>query len=704
MELYYYFKDYVKDKFYEELLPLSPAMRAATIYKHTCELIPIKIEDGDLIAGRYAVTDTPEEYSYEKRDFPFTDARSDAEINAMREFLERFGTTARFDKGHFLADYEAIITKGLCSYEKRVTRELSLPTLGEEKRELLSAMLVSFEAVKIYTNRFVTLAEELYEKCGGEWLLKIRDAYKKVPYEPAESIYEAICSVWIMHSLLPISDDSWASISLGRMDKYLYPFYEKSLSEGEVRKSVKEYLLCLFRLLNSYGDGACTLNIGGLSPEGEDETSELSYLIVEVEKEILGASPILAVRVHDKSPDELLSSVITKELFTIGQPTFYGELACLRALVDRGVPESDAHRFAANSCMGIYMPGEEIASMWGCIFNMHLPLELAVNGGEPLVLPLPIKVSAASTPASLNELFSEYKKYLGELFDYLFAINRKNAKNRAISTPNPLLSALTSGCIERGLDRALGAKYNTETVETVALVNTANAIAAIDTLVFREKKYTLGEITAAAKADFQGYEDILRDIKRCDKYGTASSYADGIAARLCEITASLCKERSRDNVYFLPSLHTLDLNASFGEKLYTTLDGRLRGVPVAKNAGPTNDVRTSEPTKIALSAASLPQERFSGGQPIDLYFDREALESEDGKKSILALVKSYAKLGGLQLQVNSVDIALLEAAYECPEKYPELTVRIGGYSEKFTKLKKSSQKEFIERFKMESKK
>ena len=197
---------------------------------------------------------------------------------------------------------------------------------------------------------------------------------------------------------------------------------------------------------------------------------------------------------------------------------------------------------------------------------------------------------------------------------------------------------------------------------------------------------------------------MLRDIKRCDKYGTASSYADGIAARLCEITASLCKERSRDNIYFLPSLHTLDLNASFGERLYTTLDGRLRGVPVAKNAGPTNDVRTSEPTKIALSAASLPQERFSGGQPIDLYFDREALESEDARKSILALVKSYAKLGGLQLQVNSVDIGLLEAAYECPEKYPELVVRIGGYSEKFTRLKKSSQKEFIERFKMESKK
>ena len=353
MELYYYFKGYVKDKFYEELLPLSPAMRAATIFKRTCELIPIKIEDGDLIAGRYAATDTPEEYSYENRDFPFTDARSDAEINAMREFHERFGTTARFDKGHFLADYEAIITKGLRSYEKRVRCELSLPTLGEEKRELLSAMLVAFEAVKIYTNRFVTLAEELYEKCGGEWLLKIRDAYKKVPYEPAENIFEAICSVWIMHSLLPISDDSWASISLGRMDKYLYPFYEKSLSEGETRKSVKEYLGCLFALLNSYGDGACALNIGGLSEDGEDETNELSYLLCEVEKETALPSPIFAVRVHDKTPERLLSSVIDKKLFSIGQPTFYGELACRRALVERGLSKEDAKHFALNSCMGI---------------------------------------------------------------------------------------------------------------------------------------------------------------------------------------------------------------------------------------------------------------------------------------------------------------------------------------------------------------
>lgn len=704
MELYYYFKNYVKDKYFDELKAMPPAMREATIFKHICSLTPICIKDGDLIGGRYAVAEKNEDYSYNEHSFDFIDSLTEEEKAKKAEFLNKFRIDARFDKGHFCADYEKIIRYGLKFYEKRVRDELALSGIGEEKRRYLHAMLISIDAARIYAERIASLAEETYQNSGEPRLLKIRDAYRKIPYEPADNIYEAICAVWAMHSLLPMSDDSWASISLGRVDSYLYPYYKKSIKMGESRESVKEYLKNLFMLLNSYGDGACTLNVGGLTPDGSDAANELTYLLIEVEKEIRLPSPILAVRLHDNTPTEILDEVIDEKLFTIGQPTFYGEIPCRRALFDRGVPECDASRFTANSCMGLYMCGEEIASMWGCIFNMHLPLELAVNDGAPIFHDLPIGVSKCKKNIdSLDALFEEYEKYLGELLGFFFKINRKNAENRAQISPNPFLSLLTDGCIERGLDRAVGAKYNTETVETMALVNTANAISAIDTLVFREGKYTVTEIINAAKADFYGFEEIRRDIKKCEKYGTNSSYADGIVRKLCEMTSRICKEHSRDNVYFLPSLHTLDFNVRFGDRLYTTLDGRLRGEPVAKNAGPTNETRTSDPTSLVISATSIRQELFSGGQPIDLYFDRSMLSTKESRKKIESLIKTYFKLGGLQLQVNSVDTALLKKAYNDPESYPNLIVRIGGYSRRFCELDKKSQKEFIERFEKEGK-
>jgi formate C-acetyltransferase len=516
-------------------------------------------------------------------------------------------------------------------------------------------------------------------------------------------MFEAMAAVWIIHSVVPMSDAHWASISIGRMDQYLYPFYLDAIKNGVSKDEIKGYFKNLFVFLETYGDGACALNIGGMDKDGRDLMNDLSRLIIEVEKEMLTASPIFAVRVNENTPDDIIDECIDLKLFSIGQPTFYGEKSCREALSHRGVPSEDAVDFTVNSCMGIYMVGQEIASMWGFVCNMHLPLELAVNGGKGInsCLPYESKVEYKE-PTNLDGLIALYEEYLRELFAVCLPINRKNAYEFAANRPNPLTSLMTCGCIESGLDRSVGAQYNTETVEAFALANAADAICAIDTLVFTQKKYTLAQFTKAARADYVGYDEILRDIKSCKKYGMNDSRADGIAAKLVEITARLCKEFDHDNVHFVPSLHTLDGNVWFGSKLYSTLDGRLKGTPIAKNAGPSNDARTPNPTSLMLSAASLNQKLFDGGQPIDIYFDRSTLSTKDGRDKIKALVKTYFELGGIQLQVNSIDIELLEKAYENPQDYPDLIVRIGGYSIRFNQLPKVTMREFIDRFKNES--
>jgi len=695
--MFYTFYDYIKNKYFHEVSSLAAPEREAYIFKKTVEEIPLAINDNDIIAGRYGCDDGDAYKVIDDQKFEYINAYSPEEMQIKDILHQTFCINTRFDRAHCCIDYGHIINFGLKSYELKIKNELSKPDLSDDKKIMLRAMLTSIDAVRIYTERFLALADS----SDDARLARIKNAMSRVPYEPAEDFYEAVSAVWIMHSLIPIAESSWASVSLGRVDQYLYPFYKKALQNGESEDSIKDILKNLIIYLNTYGDGACALNIGGMDENGCDEMNELSRLIIEVEKEMLLPSPILTPRINPNTPEDIIDSLIDLKLFRIGQPTFYGELPCRNALKMRGIPESDIKQLTINSCMGLYIPGKEIASMWGCVFNMHLPLELAVNCGEPLFGQLPIDIEKSDEINDLESIFTAYEHYLRQLMRVSFAFNRKNAVNIAVNRPDPLLSAITEGCVESGLDRSIGAVYNTETVETMGLVNTANAICAIDTLVFCEHKYAVSDFISAARVNYEGFDDLLRDIRRCEKYGTNSQKPDSICRKLCEITYKICKEFSNENVYFLPSLHTLDSNVSFGRDLYTTLDGRLAGTPVNKNAGPTNDVRSSDPTSLIISAASIGQELFSGGQPIDLYFDRSLFDSKEKRDKIKTLVKSYLQLGGLQLQVNSVDVELLEEAYDDPASHPELIVRIGGYSLRFADLNKGSQREFIDRFKRE---
>lgn len=701
----YYFHSYInfKNKYFEELKNLPAPIREMTIFQKIVSEIPLEIRDDDLIPGRYGSTVRPGDPPPEKT-FSFFEAYSDEEKRVKNELFKSFGIKTVFDAGHTCIDYGYIINHGIKAYEEKVRSELKKDGLSYEKRTMLSAMMLSVECVKIYMNRFAILAAEKYSETGDNRFLKMQDAISAVPYNKADTFYKAIVSIWTMHSLSPIADGNWSSISLGRIDQYLYPLYKKEIENGTPKEELMSYLENLFRLLNCYGDGACALNVGGMDKDGNDMTNELSYLLLEVEKKLCYASPIFTVRLTPGTPEDFIDSCIDSKLFRIGQPTFYGEANCRKAVVLRGVPENDAVNFSVNSCMGLYMSGEEIASMWGIIMNMHLPLELTLNNGKPLCGELPFTLDTEHCRVtSLEELLILYKKYLQKICTAIMKFNRKNAYNRAANRPNAFLSMMTANCIESGKDRAIGAKYNTETVEAFACANTADAICAIDTLVFREKKYTIEEYINAVKNDFESFGDILADIKKCPKYGTNNEYADYVMRSLCGMLSEICKAESYDNVYFIPSLHTLDGNVHFGEELYTTFDGRLRGKAVAKNAGPVNEVRDSDPTSLIISASSTGQELFSGGQPIDLYFGKSLLDTKEKRDRIKALIKTYIKLGGLQLQVNSVDIELLEKAMLNPDEYRNVVVRIGGYSRRFTELSKEAQLEFIQRFRLESK-
>lgn len=701
--MFYNIIEHVKNKHYDELKDFSPYLRQAMLFKYVTEEMPLKINDEDFIAGWYGFETDVFKENIDK-NFPKTNVLNPQQIQLKEHLNENLKCGISFNSAHTCIDYGTIINNGLGYYMAILEEELS----AFPDNECLISMKIALDLACNFANRFAIAAKEKSQNAKTAEQKKrfenIYSALLRVPRKGASNFLEAVQSIWLMHSLIPMAEMSWASISIGRIDQYLYPFYEKHLSDGGTKEEAKEILKNLFVLFDSYGDGACAMNIGGLDEEGCDMINDLSRILIEVEKETLLRAPIFAVRVTPNMPDDVFDSLIDFDLFKIGQPTFYGELPCRKAMLDRGLSQSEANKFSANSCMGLILAGKEFSDMWGIKFNSHLPLELAINHGKPFNSELGFELSTApKTLTTFDELLEQYVCYLSELISICADIYEKVALEQEANLPDPLLSALTEGCLKNHRDRANGAKYNTVTIETMGLINTCDALVAIKELVFEKKKYTLKDLITAAKSNYEGYEQIRTDILNSKKYGMNDLGVNLIFKKMCNAVSDACKKLYHDNRMFLPSLHTIDVNVGYGIKLYATLDGRKKGEPVNKNANPSILLKKTEHTSHILSATSFDQSKFSGGQPIDLFFNKEWFETKESRDKIKTLICTYFQLGGLQFQVNSVDIELLEKAHKEPEKYPYVIVRKGGYSVRFSEMNFFAREDFINSLKQAEK-
>lgn len=610
-------------------------------------------------------------------------------LTPTKRFAEKFSSRTNVDRGHTLIDYESILKNGLAFYQKQIDKELQEYPQDEYLMSMKDTLLDVVNFIK-------RIADAIDKKVSNSSpaekirLTAFKNVIEKVPYYPAETFCEAVQSVWIIHFLAPLAENAWYSISLGKFDEYMYPFYKKSLKDGMSRENAKKVLRNLYELLNSYADGACLLNIG-------PTYNELSELIIECQKDCAMPAPILASRIDNETPDDIWNALIDEKLFSMGQPTFYGEKSCINALMEKGLTLEEAEHFSNNSCMGISIPGNEFNSMWGCVFSVSIVLETAMNCGKMLNSE-DILVPDIAAPHNIDELFENFEKCAKHLLGICVKSYEKRAEISRKTLPDPFVSLLTQGCVEKHCDRISGSKYHNVTFECMGMVNVSDGIYAIDCFVFKDKKYTIDEMNAAVKNNFNGFEKLRDDIMSCAKFGENSD-ADECAVRVAQILQKLIRGFAHDNLYYLPSLHTLDSNVGYGAAYGAGYDGRYAGEPFAKNAGASNEVRKSDPTSMILSSSKLPQCKFFGGQPIDVNFGIDMVRNH--KNEIRTLINIYLERGGLQFQVNSVSSKLLRDAMENPEKYPNLVVRIGGYSIYFKNISKESQKEFIERFEKE---
>ncbi|MEI7837156.1 MAG: pyruvate formate lyase family protein [Planctomycetota bacterium] len=661
-----------------DLADMPPPLREAMVFARLLQRLPIGVLPGEALAGDYGLSFAAEPLRARVASWA-SPPPPPAAADPFHRLGEVYHCRASFSPAHSTADYERVLRLGL---EGMIA---AMPAVAPEDETYRQAEIVALRAVCDWAARYAELG---FPAC------------RRVPALPPRDFAEAVQAIWLVHTAIGFGEKSDASLSLGRLDQYLLPFYRADLARGVPCERMEQALIDLFLKLNRYGDAACAVNLGGLGADGQDPFNDLTRLIVKVAIRQSQPAPILAARIHPNIRQEDFDSLTVPELFRIGQPSFYGEFACRQALRRRGVPEAELHRWAVNSCMGLMMPGEEFSDMWALVVTFILPLELALNGGRPFAgeLPVTLKTAASATYADVEEIQTATLRFADELLALLIERHGEITRCEGTQKPDPYLSALLGGGIP-GRDRLRGGpRHHTANVDAFGIVNVADALNAIHHVVFRDRRCTLAELVAVVKNNFAGHDAFRRELLAAPKYGNGDPKADRRVVALADGFAASVRRYSAGPVVYMPSFHTLNGHVGVGKNWGASADGRLAGEPLAKNIGPMQGRDHSGLTALLRSAAAIDQQFFYGGQAIDLHLDAALMAEPAAARKFQAALQTYFQMGGLLVQVNGVSVESLKAAMANPEAHGDLTVRIGGFSMRFVQLDPDTQREMILRF------
>lgn len=637
------------------LKSLPDDLREAEIFERTLRDIPIhRLQAGDVLAGEFGVAPGDTSFDEPPKPAPSKPAmRWDAPLCKCSVGLN-----------HTTLDFERALKFGLKALAEEAPTEA-------QRRALL--------AVCDFADRY---AEELgFDVC------------RRAPAYPAETLAEALQTVLFVNVMGSVAEKSFASPSFGRFDQYLAPYYEKEKDAEKASSLLKEF----FQLVNRYGDGAGVINFGGRDAQGNDQFNDFSRLTILVLRELRLPGPLLAVRWHEGMRDEDLALFTVPELLTMGQPSFYGEENARRALAMRGVPQEEIETWCVNSCMGLMIPGREFSDMWAVVFSCLAGLDALMHKGKTYFME-GVELEPPSTVNSIDEIMEYVLR-----FDRLCLAQMMKTHlelNRQCKWESPFTSALLSGGIP-GRDRMHGGtRWHTGAIDLFGMANLADSLVAIDELVFKRRRCTWEELIDVLDTNWEGREELRLEALSCPKYGNGDERVDGLMTTLSNAIADIIMEEGKNpEIQYSPSFHTLNSNVTRGLYTHATPDGRRDGAPLAKNIGPTPGCSHNGISGLMRSATAIDQTRYFGGQGLDVHLDQALFATPEGCKNLRAAICSYFKMGGLELQVNAVDVKELEDAVAHPERHEDLVVRIGGYSMRFNRLSSQHKLELIERFK-----
>ncbi len=640
------------------------------------------------------------------------------EAGMFTEFMEQRSP------GHTVLDNK-IYRKGMLDFMLDIQRSLQgLDFFNDPqayaKQQELQAMLICVKALIRFAERHAQKARELAAREPDPQrkaeLERIAEICSYVPAHAPRDFWDALQYYWFVHLGVTTEMNPWDSFCPGRLDQHLYPFYKKGLEEGTLTTDqARELLQCFWIKFNNqpappkvgvtaaesgtYTDFA-QINSGGMKEDGSDGVNDVTYLVLDVIEEMRLVQPSPSIQVSKKNPDRFIKRAARIIRTGFGQPSVFNCDLIVQELVRMGKSVADARNGGSSGCVEVGAFGKEAYILTG-YFNLPKVLELTLdNGIDPRTgKRIGLETGEPTQFGTFEQLFEAYCRQLNYLIDVKIRGNNVIERLYATHMPAPFLSVLIDDCIARGRDyHDGGARYNTNYIQGVGLGTITDALTAIKYQVYDNKTISMAELLSALRANFEGQEALRRTLwQRTPKYGNDDDYADDVMRSVFEAYFQAVDGRptARGGRYRINLLPTT-VHVYFGAVCRATPDGRKAGLPLSEGISPVQGADRQGPTAVLKSAAKMDHAR-TGGTLLNMKFNPQVLEGDDGIEHLKDLIRAYFRLDGHHVQFNVVDAETLRKAQARPEEYQNLIVRVAGYSDYFIDLGKDLQNEIIAR-------
>lgn len=639
------------------------------------------------------------------------DPENSAEMNIGIPFA-----TISAEQGHVLLGCERVIREGFGNHRARAFKEIEKrehqlkDTSGikreslEKEIDFLNAVVICCDATIAFSHRFAALARqkatETSDPHAKQEFNTIAEICENVPEHPACNFREALQSIWFVQCIASITGQH--GHSPGRIDQYLWPFYQRDIANGDLTRD--EALDLIEELFIKMRHPTEDITIGGIDIHEQDATNEISYLILEIFEQRHPIVHGLGVRIHPKTPREFMIRAC-KVFRTTSGISFLNDAEIIPSLIDRGTAREDAWDYGMEGCVEIAVCGKSSPCAVTGYLNLAGMVELALNDGRPRDAAYNVGQGVPTgNPRnfkSFQEVMDAVKTQLTETWKRMVPFTDLKDACFTDVLPAPFVSTTIDGCIDSGRDFTdSGPIYNNAGIWVVGNATAFDSLMAIKKVIFDEKIMTMDEMLNLLETNFEGAEDKrLMLVNRAPKFGNDDDY-DEVASELFSFVCDTINDTPRliDGAYTTSAI-TSNWMVSQGLRLGATPDGREAGASISNSLSPSNGAERKGLATALHSMSKLDQGRMSNGVAYNPRIHPSFVEGETVEK-FADLLAAYFDMGGFHVMPNVVSTETLKDAQKHPEEYRDLIVRVSGFSALFTYLSESVQNDIIARTEM----
>lgn len=686
----------------------GPAPKATPTYPEICIH---SLQDLEILNDRPKVSfksDETTRAAYRDIIIPYWKGKSNRDRifqNLPQEWKEAYtaGVFTEFQEqrapGHTALGIKMFRT-GLLDLKEEIAESLAKTDLvndpeGVDKRDELRAMDIVCDAMIRYAERYAERLEELAaeekDPVRKKELEKMAAICRRVPAHAPTTVHEALQHYWFIHLGVVTELNPWDSFNPGRLDQSLYPLYKKQLEEGTVtQEEVYEMLQSFWVKFNNHPSPPkvgvtaeesntytdfCLINVGGVKEDGSDGVNEMSYILLDVIREMRLLQPSSMIQVSKKNPDRFIRAAVEIIKTGFGQPSVFNTDALVQEMLRAGKDVRDARNGGCSGCVETGAFGTEAYILTG-YFNLPKILELTLNDGfdKRTGKQIGLKTGTATDYRTYEELFAAYKAQVQHFMRIKLTGNNIIERIFMKYMPVPFLSVLIEDCIRNGKDYMCGgARYNSSYVQGVGLGSITDMLTALRYHVYDKKTIAMETMEKALANDFKGFEELQYQlVYHTPKYGNDDDYADEQEVQVFDMYYDvLSGHKSPRGADYRVNMLPTTCHVYFGKVTGATPDGRNAWKVLSEGISPVQGADTNGPTAVIRSAAKIDHIK-TGGTLLNQKFTPSLLSTEEGCNNLVHLIRAYFRMDGHHIQFNVVDADTLREAQKHPEDYRDL--------------------------------